>query len=545
MKKSFLFLVLSIGLANISSADYLDDWSDKDLCGWMENPSPPSYMVDEVKARGISCSWGVVINNLPDSSDVNEPIAAPDAVVPEDVSEEFTLETFLSDFALKTEDLSPMIVELMKTSEVTPPACTKDFCFSTQPDYGGNGATWGNGDAILNIGDLINGLYRHHPDFNQGSNLRPMGKNYRENIPKRNTFHDWNDENVEGNGAYCSKKYGCYGLKKLPSVEAGGDWRLREYLNQGLFPDGTLNNQAAWNGDNVTPYLNFYGWYEGKLPSGELLTPNRWLEENDLTAEDVVKMLEDYPTTYRFDYRKINNAGELREKPYQCGDVGNAYGVDPSKKACNDSVKWGKGFEGPRLGDCSDTGSSEEACIVTTIDLAPKYAEILNADQLMESLLYLDPDAFGENLTYDLEGYKNMAIQYKKICDSDGHVFGKCTFEITNPNKIVVTQIPIAVPPLPVPPIVQPPLEPIPPIPIRPGWKIAEGSNFWTIDEDDPYWQTEEGIKKHEAAKDRESWIEQEASRYAQDNPGVDAPIPSYYATDPCGEGKQPENASC
>ena len=59
-RKSFLFLVLSIGLANISSADYLDNWSDKDLCGWMDNPSPPSYMVEEVKTRGFSCSWGVV-----------------------------------------------------------------------------------------------------------------------------------------------------------------------------------------------------------------------------------------------------------------------------------------------------------------------------------------------------------------------------------------------------------------------------------------------------------------------------------------------------
>ena len=103
----------------------------------------------------------------------------------------------------------------------------------------------------------------------------------------------------------------------------------------------------------------------------------------------------------------------------------------------------------------------------------------------------------------------------------------------------------LVAPPLPDPPIVQPPLEPIPPVPIRPGWKIAEGSNFWTMDETDPYWQTEEGIKKVEAAKKRGSWIEQEASRYAQENPGVDAPIPSYYATDSCGEGKQPAGASC
>ena len=98
--------------------------------------------------------------------------------------------------------------------------------------------------------------------------------------------------------------------------------------------------------------------------------------------------------------------------------------------------------------------------------------------------------------------------------------------------------------PLPVPPENTDP--PIPEDqPIRPGWKIAEGSNFWTINESDPYWQTEDGIKKVEAAKKRGSWIEQEASTYTQENPGVDPPISSYYATDPCGEGKQPANSSC
>ena len=103
-------------------------------------------------------------------------------------------------------------------------------------------------------------------------------------------------------------------------------------------------------------------------------------------------------------------------------------------------------------------------------------------------------------------------------------------------------------PPDPNPPDPNPP-DPNPPVvkdqPIRPGWKIAEGSNFWSIDESDPYWQTEEGSKKAKAAIERAIWIEKEASAYAKENPGVDAPIPSYYATDPCGEGKQPPNASC
>jgi hypothetical protein len=100
------------------------------------------------------------------------------------------------------------------------------------------------------------------------------------------------------------------------------------------------------------------------------------------------------------------------------------------------------------------------------------------------------------------------------------------------------------------PPIERPPITIIPdPSPTpegsRPGWKIAEGSNFWTIDEDDPYWQTEEGNNKLQASKKRGSLIEKEASAYEKENPGVDPPIASYYATDGCGEGKQPANSSC
>ena len=76
MKKRFFFLLLTILLTSISSADYLDDWSDDSLCSWMENPSPPSYMVEEVNTRDISCSGGVAINNLPDPP-IDPPIDPP------------------------------------------------------------------------------------------------------------------------------------------------------------------------------------------------------------------------------------------------------------------------------------------------------------------------------------------------------------------------------------------------------------------------------------------------------------------------------------
>ena len=35
MKKLLLTLLLSLGLTTISSAGYLDDWTDDQLCGWV------------------------------------------------------------------------------------------------------------------------------------------------------------------------------------------------------------------------------------------------------------------------------------------------------------------------------------------------------------------------------------------------------------------------------------------------------------------------------------------------------------------------------
>ena len=78
MKKHFLFLMLAIGLTSVSYGDYLDDWPDDALCGWMENSSPPSYMVEEVKTRDISCSGGKLIN-LPPELPLPPPETVPDA----------------------------------------------------------------------------------------------------------------------------------------------------------------------------------------------------------------------------------------------------------------------------------------------------------------------------------------------------------------------------------------------------------------------------------------------------------------------------------
>ena len=48
-KKLLVFFILFA--ANVVSADYLDDWPDDALCGWMQQPSPPEHIVAEVKKR--------------------------------------------------------------------------------------------------------------------------------------------------------------------------------------------------------------------------------------------------------------------------------------------------------------------------------------------------------------------------------------------------------------------------------------------------------------------------------------------------------------
>jgi len=54
MQKLLLLLILSF-FSSISLAGYLDDWTNDQLCGWMDNPSPPEHIVTEVKNRGLSC----------------------------------------------------------------------------------------------------------------------------------------------------------------------------------------------------------------------------------------------------------------------------------------------------------------------------------------------------------------------------------------------------------------------------------------------------------------------------------------------------------
>ena len=64
MKK--LFVTTFVTSFSISVyAGYLDDWSNDQLCGWMDSGSTPEYIKEEVESREIMCHGGVEVSSLP------------------------------------------------------------------------------------------------------------------------------------------------------------------------------------------------------------------------------------------------------------------------------------------------------------------------------------------------------------------------------------------------------------------------------------------------------------------------------------------------
>ena len=64
MKKLPLLILLSFGLTTISYGGYLDNWTDNELCGWVNNRLPPAHIIDEVNLRGLYCEGGVAIETV-------------------------------------------------------------------------------------------------------------------------------------------------------------------------------------------------------------------------------------------------------------------------------------------------------------------------------------------------------------------------------------------------------------------------------------------------------------------------------------------------
>ena len=84
MKKiSVIFLTLSLN--GVIQASYLDDWSNYNLCGWMESASIPEYIKTEVEKIKILCYGGVEVQFLPSEenslSDNGTVFPSPDPLI--------------------------------------------------------------------------------------------------------------------------------------------------------------------------------------------------------------------------------------------------------------------------------------------------------------------------------------------------------------------------------------------------------------------------------------------------------------------------------
>jgi len=54
MIKIYLFLFLS-SIISLSHANFLDDWTDEDLCRWMDASSIPEHISEEIYTRKVVC----------------------------------------------------------------------------------------------------------------------------------------------------------------------------------------------------------------------------------------------------------------------------------------------------------------------------------------------------------------------------------------------------------------------------------------------------------------------------------------------------------
>ena len=63
--KKIVVIVLASCLTSAIYAAYLDDWSNNDLCGWMDSTNAPEYIQKEVAQREILCYGGVEVASLP------------------------------------------------------------------------------------------------------------------------------------------------------------------------------------------------------------------------------------------------------------------------------------------------------------------------------------------------------------------------------------------------------------------------------------------------------------------------------------------------
>jgi len=62
-------ILLALSFTSSSYGNLLDDWSNDDLCGWMESAATPEYIQAEVLKREIICYGGGEVSSLPSAKD--------------------------------------------------------------------------------------------------------------------------------------------------------------------------------------------------------------------------------------------------------------------------------------------------------------------------------------------------------------------------------------------------------------------------------------------------------------------------------------------
>ena len=83
--KKLVLVSLCFGFATSVNAGYLDDWSNDQLCGWMDSSSTPEYIKEEVESREIICHGGVEVSSLPSGAELSSEngtvFASPDPIL--------------------------------------------------------------------------------------------------------------------------------------------------------------------------------------------------------------------------------------------------------------------------------------------------------------------------------------------------------------------------------------------------------------------------------------------------------------------------------
>ena len=94
MKSRYLIAFVLV-FASTSYGALLDDWSNDNLCGWMESAATPEHIQKEVVKREIICFEGVQVSSLPVSgnsvSKNGTVFPSPDSSLIEDIKATYDL----------------------------------------------------------------------------------------------------------------------------------------------------------------------------------------------------------------------------------------------------------------------------------------------------------------------------------------------------------------------------------------------------------------------------------------------------------------------